>query len=174
MGMVCTALASSTMLNERLVKKPAHQAQCSAPTVSFILPKQKAKPVSNSPATISINQFILQLMKIHNENQCKDNANQVEWKIKANITIFYLRVHDASLRTHLFCNTRFIRSSGVRIFTPTGHRRRPTLLSRMWSEAQLAVSNGHKHRPRRGRTACWVAPSYGYKVIWYAPKTYNV
>ena len=52
-------------------------------------------------------------------------------------------------------------------------RRGRTLLSRMWSEAQLAVSNGHKHRPRRGRTGFWVARSYGYAVIRYAPKTYN-
>ena len=39
-------------------------------------------------------------MKINNKNQCKDNANQVEWKIKANITIFYLRVHDAAFHTN--------------------------------------------------------------------------
>ena len=50
----------------------------------------------------------------------------------------------------------FIRKLGVKVFTERGRRRRPTLLNRMWSEAQLAVSNAYKHRPRRGRTACWV------------------
>ena len=42
---------------------------------------------------------------------------------------------------------------GVKVFTATGRQRRPTFLNRMWSEAQLAVSDGHKHRPRIGRTA---------------------
>ena len=42
---------------------------------------------------------------------------------------------------------------GVKVFTATGRQRRPTFLNRMWNEAQLAVSDGHKHRPRRGRTA---------------------
>ena len=64
----------------------------------------------------------------------------------------------------------FIRKLGVKVFTERGRRRRPTLLNRMWSEAQLAVSNAYKHRPRRGRTACWVVWYYGYAVIRYAPK----
>ena len=97
----------------------------------------------------------------------------MEWKIKANITIFYLRVHDMAFHTHLFCNTRFIRSSGVRIFTATGRRRRPTLLSRMWSEAQLAVSNGHKHRPRRGRTAFTVVRFNVIRLLGYTDIPHN-
>ena len=64
----------------------------------------------------------------------------------------------------------FICKLGVKVFTERGRRRRPTLLNRMWSEAQLAVSNAYKHRPRRGRTACWVVWYYGYAVIRYAPK----
>ena len=77
-------------------------------TDSYRLAKQVIKLNQIYSDTINIVipcKNILELMKIHNKKQCKDNANQVEWKIKANITIFYLRVHDASLRTHLFCNT---------------------------------------------------------------------
>ena len=64
-------------------------------------------------------------------------------------------------------------SSGVKVLMATGRRRRPTFLNRMWSEAQLAVSNGHKHRPRRGRMGFWIERSYGYVVMRYAPKLYN-
>ena len=64
-------------------------------------------------------------------------------------------------------------SSSVKVLMATGRRRRPTFLNRMWSEAQLAVSNGHKHRPRRGRMGFWIERSYGYVVMRYAPKLYN-
>ena len=64
-------------------------------------------------------------------------------------------------------------SSGVKVLMATGRRRRPTFLNRMWSEAQLEVSNGHKHRPRRGRMGFWIERSYGYVVMRYAPKLYN-
>ena len=70
-------------------------------------------------------------------------------------------------------NSRLTRSLGVRVFTPTGRRRRPTLLSRMWSEAQLAVSNGHKHRPRRGRTAFTVVRFKVIRLLGYTDIPHN-
>ena len=47
----------------RQIKKPAIHATDSLPVVSLALPKQVAKPVSNSPATISIIQYTLLLVK---------------------------------------------------------------------------------------------------------------
>ncbi len=71
------------------------------------------------------------------------------------------------------CKRRFIRSSGVRVFTATGPRRGPTLLSRMWSEAELAVSNGHEHRPRRGRTGFTVVRFKVIRLLGYTDIPHN-
>ena len=53
-GMVFTALASSTMLIVRHKMKPVPQSHHAVPETSFIFPRQNAKPDSNSPATIRI------------------------------------------------------------------------------------------------------------------------
>lgn len=51
-------LARSPMLKNVQIRKPAPQSQYSMPEAPFIFPRQKVKPVSNSPATIKIIQFI--------------------------------------------------------------------------------------------------------------------
>ena len=64
-------------------------------------------------------------------------------------------------------------SSGVKVLMATGRRRRPTFLNRMWGEAQLAVSNGHKHRPRRGRTAFTVVRFKVIRLLGYTDIPHN-
>ena len=64
-------------------------------------------------------------------------------------------------------------SSGVKVLMATGRRRRQTFLNRMWSEAQLAVSNGHKHRPRRGRTAFTVVRFKVIRLLGYTDIPHN-
>ena len=64
MGSVFVACNKSSMLTDRQSKNPPNQSLEVSPTVSFALPKQVAKPTSNSPATIRIIQFICLILSI--------------------------------------------------------------------------------------------------------------
>ena len=59
MGKVCAALYSNTILRVRQTKNPPIQYHEVTPVVSFALPRQDAKPTSNKPAIMRMNQFIL-------------------------------------------------------------------------------------------------------------------
>lgn len=50
------------MLSDNVTRKPIHQAVSSMPVAVFVLPRQKVKPTSISPASIRIIQFIIRLV----------------------------------------------------------------------------------------------------------------
>ncbi len=60
-GNVCEALYKSAILMIRQNKNPKRYNVETIPLVSFALPRQKAKPVSNKPAIINKTQFKLRL-----------------------------------------------------------------------------------------------------------------
>ncbi len=58
MGMVCTLFDNNIILIERQAKNPNPHRYQGIPDNPFILPRQKANPVSKKPAIMRNNQFI--------------------------------------------------------------------------------------------------------------------
>ena len=71
------------------------------------------------------------------------------------------------------CKRRFIRKPFGWQQCVAGRRRRPTLLSRMWSEAELAVCMRKQCRPRRGRTAFTVVRFKVIRLLGYTDIPHN-
>lgn len=63
-GNFSAALAMRYMLNASATANPVHHHASSCPTAVLVLPRQNVKPVSISPAKISIIQFITEFHPI--------------------------------------------------------------------------------------------------------------
>ena len=60
-GIVFAAFVSSTMLSTQIAANAVYQRTALFPVARFPLPRQKAKPVSHSPASIKIIQSIIKI-----------------------------------------------------------------------------------------------------------------